>query len=453
MAKNLQRVLEKDFLIELIAVCVRDKSILDVCLNHLKYEYIPSEDVKKLWKKIIEIKKSDGAISIGILKNHFSTDENILELLDDIKNLDIDSLDPDSLVDGLETFISNAIFVSKLNSLTELYTRGEEEKAIEGFKQASNEFSNFSIKRARFIEIFNESELLKRLAERKAQSSTQSRAKIPCGIPAIDKLTYGGFQKGEVAQWMALSGVGKSQLMVWIGVQAALFGAKVLHIQAEGTENQVTSRYDSAWTSGFYQDIKEGQIEPERLKKSLQQIQNLQRGNVYVKTAKGFDALSMVDIRKYVKDFIKEYGELDLLIVDYIDLIDPGDGHKYKPNELRYKYNKTSRQLKDIARDFNIVVHSPTQSSDIDNESKNDPNFVLTGHNLAEDRGRKRHIDFLFTLNQTKDEKKKGIIRIYGDKWRDYAGTNDFIPVVTNFDRGRFYSNKKTNELLTEEII
>ncbi len=77
--------------------------------------------------------------------------------------------------------------------------------------------------------------------------------------------------------------------------------------------------------------------------------------------------------------------------------------------------------------------------------------MVLTRFNVAEAKGKVRPADVHLTLNQTRDEKKEQIVRIYEDKVREGPGGN-VIVIFQNLARSRFYDRKRTvSEMLKQE--
>ena len=106
--------------------------------------------------------------------------------------------------------------------------------------------------------------------------------------------------------------------------------------------------------------------------------------------------------------------------------------------------------MKMLAMEFNAVVHTATQSSNIPEECKNDPEFVITRAQLNEDKGKCRPMDIFITINQTRDERKEEVMRLYTDKIRDYK-SGDVIKIANNFAYSRFYDRKRTYELMDIE--
>ena len=146
----------------------------------------------------------------------------------------------------------------------------------------------------------------------------------------------------------------------------------------------------------------------------------------------------------------KKYGKIDVIIIDYLELLELGDGHRYTPSEERFRQAKLAKGMKMLAMEFNAVVHTATQSSNIPEEQKNDPEFVITRAQLSEDKGKIRPFDIFVTINQTRDEAKDEIMRLHTDKLRDYKNGNP-MHICNNFAYARFYDRKRTMELNMEE--
>ena len=139
----------------------------------------------------------------------------------------------------------------------------------------------------------------------------------------------------------------------------------------------------------------------------------------------------------------KLYGKIDVIIIDYLELLEVGDGHVYTPGEERFRQAKLAKGMKMLAMEFNAVVHTATQANNIPDENKQDPEFVITRSNLSEDKGKIRPFDIFITINQTRDEAKEEVMRLHTDKLRDYKNGNP-IRICNNFAYARFYDRKRT---------
>ena len=147
----------------------------------------------------------------------------------------------------------------------------------------------------------------------------------------------------------------------------------------------------------------------------------------------------------------KKYGKIDVIIIDYLELLEVGDGINYTPHDERFRQAKLAKGMKMLAMEFNAVVHTATQSSSVPDELKQDPEFVITRAQLSEDKGKIRPFDIFITINQTREEAKNEIMRLHTDKLRDYRN-GEPIYICNNFSRSRFYDRKRTLSIDWDDI-
>lgn len=446
MAKN--NVLTSNFVIELFAAAFERRTVFEIARQYLKFSYLQIDSEKKIWQWAVNKYDKTGKVpTLGQIQQQFSDDEKVLEKLEEISDVEIDEKGGHELIiDTFETFIKKMKFLEANDLIADVYNRGEKDKAWDLFVKYAEDFGKFSIKDAKFETVFSD------FAERQAKRRSEDwkyRYKIPT---TIDELDYrlgkenGGPETGECVLWLGDSGAGKSQVLVHVGVAAARQGFRVAHFQLEGTKEQCLNRYDAAWTGTLYQDVKLGNIPPKKMEVSKRIIKKLRKSDIIVSSEESFNAKTLVDIRKEVKEMEKLYGKIDVIIIDYLELLEVGDGHNYTPGEERFRQAKLAKGMKMLAMEFNAVVHTATQSSNIPEEQKNDPEFVITRAQLSEDKGKIRPFDIFITINQTRDEAKEGIMRLHTDKIREYKN-GDPILIANNFEYARFYDRKRTMEI------
>lgn len=443
MAKS--DVLAGNFVVELIAAALEKRTIFDIVRQYLKFSYLQVEAEKKLWQWVTKRYDRTGKVpTIGQIQQQFQDDENVLEKLEEIADVEIDEEGGHELiVETFEKFIKKMKFLEANDKIADLYNQGKKEQSWDMFVKYAEDFSKFSIQDAKFETVFGD------FAERQAKRKSEDwkyRYKIPTGIDEIDYRLggeNGGPETGECVLWLGDSGAGKSQVLVSVGISAARQGFRVAHFQLEGTKEQCLNRYDAAWTGTLYQDVKLGNITAKKMEVTKRIIKKLRKSDIIVSSEETFNAKTLPDIRREVKEMEKTYGEIDVIIIDYLELLEVGDGHNYSPHEERFRQAKLAKGMKMLAMEFNAVVHTATQSSSIGEEQKNDPEFVITRANLSEDKGKIRPFDIFITINQTRDEAKEEIMRLHTDKLRDYKN-GDPIHICNNFAYARFYDRKRT---------
>lgn len=443
MAKN--DGLASNFVVELLAAALEKRTVFEIVRQYLKFSYLQIESEKKLWQWVTKRYDRTGKIpTIGQIQQQFQDDESVLEKLEEIADVEIDEQGGhEMIVDTFEKFIKKMKFLESNDKIADLYNQGKKEQSWDMFVKYAEEFSKFSIQSAKFETVFGD--FAERQAKRKSDE-WQFRYKIPTGIDEIDYRLggdNGGPETGECVLWLGDSGAGKSQVLVSVGIAAARQGFRVAHFQLEGTKEQCLNRYDAAWTGTLYQDVKLGNITSKKMEVTKRIIKKLRKSDIIVSSEETFNAKTLPDIRREVKDMEKTYGKIDVIIIDYLELLEVGDGHNYTPHEERFRQAKLAKGMKMLAMEFNAVVHTATQSSSIGEEQKNDPEFVITRAQLSEDKGKIRPMDVFITINQTRDESKEEIMRLHTDKLRDYKN-GDPIHICNNFAYARFYDRKRT---------
>lgn len=443
MAKN--DGLASNFVVELLAASLEKRTVFDIVRQYLKFSYLQIESEKKLWQWVTKRYDRTGKVpTIGQIQQQFQDDENVLEKLEEIADVEIDEQGGhEMIVDTFEKFIKKMKFLEANDKIADLYNQGKKEQSWDMFVKYAEDFSKFSIQSAKFETVFGD------FAERQAKRRSddwQFRYKIPTGIDEIDYRLggdNGGPETGECVLWLGDSGAGKSQVLVSVGISAARQGFRVAHFQLEGTKEQCLNRYDAAWTGTLYQDVKLGNVTAKKMEVTKRIIKKLRKSDIVVSSEETFNAKTLPDVRREVKEMEKTYGKIDVIIIDYLELLEVGDGHNYTPHEERFRQAKLAKGMKMLAMEFNAVVHTATQSSSIGEEQKNDPEFVITRAQLSEDKGKIRPFDIFITINQTRDESKEEIMRLHTDKLRDYKN-GDPIHICNNFAYARFYDRKRT---------
>lgn len=445
-------MLATNFVVELIAAALERRTVFEIVKQYLKFSYLQEEAEKKLWQWVAKRYDLTGKVpTIGQIQQQFVDDERVLEKLEEIGDVEIDENGGyELIIDSFEKFIKKMKFLEVNDKIADTYNRGDKEGAWELFVKSAEDFSKFSIQDAKFETVFGD------FAERQAKRKSEDwnfRYKIPTGI---DELDYrlggesGGPETGECVLWLGDSGAGKSQCLTSVGIAAARQGFRVAHFQLEGTKEQCLNRYDAAWTGTLYQDVKLGNITAKKMEVTKRIIKKLRKTDIIVSSEETFNAKTLVDIRRELKEMEKKYGKIDVIIIDYLELLELGDGHRYTPSEERFRQAKLAKGMKMLAMEFNAVVHTATQSSNIPEEQKNDPEFVITRAQLNEDKGKCRPMDVFVTINQTRDERKEEIMRLYIDKAREYK-SGDIIYICNNFAYARFYDRKRTMDMDWDE--
>ena len=438
--------LSSNFIVELIAYALSRKSTFEVVKSYLKFSYLQVEAEKKLWQWICRQYDRTGRIAtLGQMQQEFIKNDKVLDLILEISEIEVEDT-VEAHNDMLKTFqdyLHQMLFLESNDKLVETYNRGDKEQAYRLFVSLAEKMSKFSILEANFEKVF--SDFNQRQIQRKS-FDYNSTFKVATMIEELDDIIHGGNESTEFILWLGASGAGKSQLLIHLGIAAARQGYRVAHFQLEGTKKQCLDRYDAAWTGTLYHDMKVGEITEKKMKALNKIVSKMRQNDIYVSACEDWGGKSLVDVRRELKDLEKKYGKIDVIIIDYLELLEVGDGKSYGVSDERFRQQKIAKGLKTIAMEFNAVVHSATQANTPSKETTDDPEFVFSRYNINEDKGKVRPVDGFFTLNVTSDERKEQFMRIYVDKARENPG-GQVVHICNNFAYSRFYDRKRTMEI------
>ena len=172
---------------------------------------------------------------------------------------------------------------------------------------------------------------------------------VSTGWPALDKKLFGGFNRGELNIFAGGSGSGKSLFLANMGVNWCLQGMNVLYLTFELSEALVSMRIDSMTTDIASRDIFKSIDDVEMKVKMIGKKSGAFQVK-YMPTGKNAN-----DIRSYLKEYeIKTGKKVDVLLVDYLDLMHP-IAAKISAENLFVKDKYVSEELRNLAMELNTI--------------------------------------------------------------------------------------------------
>ena len=178
---------------------------------------------------------------------------------------------------------------------------------------------------------------------------------ISTGWPSLDRRLFGGMNRGELNIFAGGSGAGKSLFLANLGVNWALQGLNVLYLTLELAEDLVAMRID-AMTTGIstkeiFKELDDVEMKVKIIgkKSGRLQIKYMPSG----KTAN--------DLRAYMKEYeIKTDSKIDVLLVDYLDLLMPAS-RKISAENLFIKDKYVSEELRNLAMEKQCILVTAAQ--------------------------------------------------------------------------------------------
>ena len=171
------------------------------------------------------------------------------------------------------------------------------------------------------------------------------------GWDLIDDICKGGLGQKELGVVIAPTGAGKSMALVHLGAQALKEGKTVVHYTLELQDTVVASRYDSCLTKIPLQSL------PSFKEKIYEEVQNIE-GKLIVKEYPTKTA-STQTVRNHLEKLRMRDINVDMIIIDYGDLLRPVRYLKEKRNELESIYE----DLRGIASEYECPVWTASQTN------------------------------------------------------------------------------------------
>ena len=228
------------------------------------------------------------------------------------------------------------------------------------------------------------------------------RNPVSTGWELIDDICKGGLGQKELGVVIAPTGAGKSMALVHLGVQALKEGKTVVHYTLELQDTVVASRYDSCLTKIPLMNLTSFK---EQIYEEVQDIS----GRLIVKEYPTKTA-STQTIRNHLEKLRMRKVEVDMILVDYGDLLRPVRYLKEKRNELESIYE----ELRGIAAEYEAPVWTASQTNRSGLNAE-----VITMESISEAFNKCFIADFIFTISRTIDDKVANSGRLFVAKNRN----------------------------------
>jgi KaiC/GvpD/RAD55 family RecA-like ATPase len=209
------------------------------------------------------------------------------------------------------------------------------------------------------------------------------------GFMQLDAVLVGGFRQGSLVVWVGATSVGKTMMLVFQAVMFMLQGKNVLYVSLEDSKDVVLERFDRLLFSNVRGDA-------EGLRKRIELLRSM--GKVEVMYA----SRMLIDELEGLVEGLAD--DIDVLIVDYGDLVSVGKGKK---GEDWIEQGEVFERLMRIADKYNKWVVTASQANREAVDKK-----VLSLGNVGRSFRKVQVADYVIALSQTKEEEQQGLIRI-----------------------------------------
>ena len=171
----------------------------------------------------------------------------------------------------------------------------------------------------------------------------------------MDRILYGGFSRGELNIFAGGSGSGKSLVMMNIALSWLQAGLSGVYISLELSEELCALRTDAMLAGMSTKEIRKD-IDQTELKVKLV---SKKAGQYRIKALPAQSNIN--DIRSYIKEVQVQTGlRVDFVMCDYLDLLMPVSA-KVSPNDLFVKDKYVSEELRNLAKELNVLFVTASQ--------------------------------------------------------------------------------------------
>lgn len=178
---------------------------------------------------------------------------------------------------------------------------------------------------------------------------------LPTGFQELDKMTT-GFHEDELIIIAARPGVGKTSFALNVAQFVGLHTDKtVAMFSLEMSGEQLVQRMLASEGLINSQHLRTGQLDEDEWRKLVVASGSLANTSIYIDDTPG---IKMSEIRAKSRRLAKEKGNLGLIVIDYLQLIE-GPRSESRQQEV----SAISRQLKKLAKELHVPVIALSQLS------------------------------------------------------------------------------------------
>jgi replicative DNA helicase len=279
--------------------------------------------------------------------------------------------------------------------------------------------------------------------------SDDFRNPIPTGINGLDGLMNGGLSKGELGVILAAFGVGKSTMITKIANTGYNLGYNVVQIFFEDNPKVIQRKHITCWTGINLNDLT---TEKERIKVELETVKEF-KGNLILKKFPS-DGTTITHIKQYLRKLTSDGIKPDLVLVDYIDCIQPSK----RVDDANVAEGNVMREFESMIDELNVAGWTAIQGN------RGSIGAQVVEANMIGGSIKKGQIGhFIVSIAKTLDQKEEGratmaILKSRFGKdgviFEDIVFDNGTLTIDTNssndvsfLDFGKNQDKKKSNRI------
>lgn len=182
---------------------------------------------------------------------------------------------------------------------------------------------------------------------------------VPTGLADLDKITN-GLHNADLILLAARPSMGKTALALNIAANTAKKSKRIVALfSLEMNKEQLGNRFLSTASNVNSMYLNTGNLSDGDMNSLIESAEDMPSLKIYIDDTPG---LSIIDIRSKIRKMRHERGGLDLIIIDYLQLMQ-GSRSKYSEQNRQQEISEISRGLKALAREMNVPILALSQLS------------------------------------------------------------------------------------------
>ena len=170
-------------------------------------------------------------------------------------------------------------------------------------------------------------------------------------FPDLDKHYLSGLQKGDLVLLAARPGVGKTSMGINIAQRATVEAGKIVAVfSLEMPKEQLVQRILCTQARVNHSLVRKGMASKQDLRRLAKAVNELSGAEMYINDTM---KINISEIRSQCRKLKMDKG-LDLIVIDYIQLMQSAPGRKIENRQLEVA--EISRSLKAMAKELDVPV-------------------------------------------------------------------------------------------------
>jgi len=259
-----------------------------------------------------------------------------------------------------------------------------------------------------------------------------TRNPVSTGWKKLDEVCKDGLGRGELGVVIAPTGAGKSMVLAHLGSTALKNGKNVVHYTLELSSERTGQRYDSCISGVGLSDLFSRK---EEVYETCIDVE----GELIIKEYPTKSA-SIGTLRSHLEKLKKSDRKIDVILVDYADLLKTTSRYREKREELESIYEG----LRALSQEFDCPVWTASQTNRSGLNAE-----VITMESISEAFNKCFVADFIFSVSRTIEDKKVNGGRIFVAKNRN--GPDGIIfPIFMDTSKVKIEVLEQTNDTIQE---